>query len=250
MRRSEMKFLSLMVLAMSVSLSQMVFGQTGQMDRELEQLYAGTNINPFDAAASNNLALKFFRQGQYERALKLLLRAQRLAPDRRHIKENAEYLQLLMSQVKNLDVETANSLSRTFESAEIPYVPEPWGQWGSRIVTVDSSSGAERPESSQPSGVNANPFDVDSLIIIADIKINRGDLRGALNDLERAERISPWISGLSARIAQLQAQVPTDIVADIKGVDHISAVSPDPVAEDAPPPAAWSVEEQPSLYLE
>lgn len=250
MGRSDLTLVSALLLNLVAGLGNAAYAQDGKMDRELEQLYSGTNINPFDAAASNNLGLKYFRQGQYERALKLLQRAQRLAPDRLHIRQNAEYLQLLMSQVENLDLETANSLSRTYENKEIPFVPEPWGQWGSRINTATASEPVEGSDNSDPGGASSNPFDVDSLIIIADIKIERGDLRGALTDLERAARISPWTSGLSERISRLQAQLPTGTDPASTGVDYSRTITSDPEVVDVPPPAAWSIEDQPSRYLE
>ena len=250
MSRSDLTLVSALVLVMAAGLGNTAFAQNGRMDRELEQLYSGTNINPFDAAASNNLALKLFRQGQYERALKLLQRAQRLAPERLHIKQNAEYLQLLMSQVENLDEETASSLSRTYENEEIPFVPEPWGQWGRRIDAASGSEPVERSAYSNSSGASSNPFDVDSLMIIADIKIDKGDLRGALTDLKRAARISPWVSGLSERIARLQAQLPTNIDLTSTGVENLRTITADPEVADVPPPAAWTIDDQPRRYLE
>jgi tetratricopeptide (TPR) repeat protein len=236
-------FMSVMVTVPCV----VVFAQTGQMDRELEQLYAGTNINPFDAAASNNLALKLFRQGQYERALKLLRRAQRLAPDRIHIEQNAEYLQLLMSQVRNLDMETISSLNRTYELEEIPFVPEPWGQWGSRISSAD---GTPQLKSQEIGGASSNPFDVDSLLVIADLKIKRGDLRGALTDLLRAKKISPWISGLDDRITRLQSLLPAGIVPQESSTELFTDPAPDSYFDNSPPPAAWPVDKPSRQYLE
>lgn len=248
MTRSEKDFLSLAVcLVLAISLCDKAFAQNGQMDREMEQLYEGTNINPFDAGASNNLALKLFRQGQYERALKLLQRAQRLAPDRIHIKQNAQYLQLLMAQVRNLDLETANSLSRTYEREEIPYVPEPWGSWNNRLGAVaEADIGAPVVDE----GVSTNPFDADSLIIIAGIKSDRGDLRGALSDLRRAQRISPWISGLKNQIARLQAQLPDSDMADSVDIDSFSSIPQTTFVPDAEPPKAWEIDDEPLRYLE
>ena len=62
----------------------------GGFDAELGALYEATALNPFDAVGANNLAMKLVARGDYEKARKLLRRAERLDPSRLEFTRNAE----------------------------------------------------------------------------------------------------------------------------------------------------------------
>lgn len=60
----------------------------GETGKAAESFAAAVNINPFDAVALNNLAVVKAAQGDYQTALMLLERANRLAPGRQDIAGN------------------------------------------------------------------------------------------------------------------------------------------------------------------
>lgn len=175
----------------------------GLLDPELISLYRGTNVNPFDVTATNNLAMKYLRQGRYGSALKLLKRAQSLAPMRGDIEKNIAQLNLLMSQMSSLNMNMTLSYNRTFKDNEVPFVPAPWGLEAKVDEVI--SPGPDSVESQEHGSVN--PFDSQSLIATAAIKIERGELRAALKDLRRARRLSPWMKELDDKIAVLESHV-------------------------------------------
>lgn len=191
---------SIFVCACSIFFATLLPAADGLLAPELIELYRDSNVNPFDVSATNNYAMKLVRQGRYDRALKLLRRAQQLAPGRGDIARNAAQLNMLVSQIERLDLNTSLSLNQSFKDSEVPFIPEPWGQ----DADVDNSVPGT-PDSEQ--GRKVNPFDSQSLVTTASVKLNRGDLRGALRDLLRAKRLSPWMSELDGQIAILESQV-------------------------------------------
>lgn len=208
----------------------------GLLDPELIDLYKGTNINPFDVAATNNFAIKLVRQGHYERGLKLFERAIKLAPGRTDIKRNANHLRLLLAQMENLDLNTALNYNRTFKEQDISFVPAPWGlSADSKIVLKNDIENvvAESVESS-------NPFDAQSLVTIANIKVDRGDYRGALTDLRRARVLSPWLSELDLQITQLESKVSELGTLDSSTRPYLPSNNELDELDNPEPPSAWS----------
>jgi tetratricopeptide (TPR) repeat protein len=61
-------------------------------------LSESVRLNPFDAVALNNLAVNYATQGDYQNAIALLERAQRIAPNRADIVNNLANLRAWMTQ--------------------------------------------------------------------------------------------------------------------------------------------------------
>ena len=61
-------------------------------------LSESVRLNPFDAVALNNLAVNYATQGDYQNAIALLERAQRIAPNRADIVNNLANLRAWMAQ--------------------------------------------------------------------------------------------------------------------------------------------------------
>lgn len=203
----------------------------GLLDPKLINLYRGSNVNPFDVPATNNYAMKLVRQGQYDRALKLLRRAQSLAPERSDIARNAAQLALLMAQLDDLDLSSTLSYSQSFGKNDVPFIPEPWvlGANAEKIVTRTLNVEASREL------LNTNPFDSESLLVTADIKLKRGDMRAALIDLKRARQLNPWMSELDGQIALLESQV------SVLGNDSSNNSRPSTETEDVDSPEPFDV---------
>lgn len=229
--------LSLITICTMSMVSVNVQAIDGLLDPELIQLYQGTNLNPFDVNATNNLALKLISQGKYDRALKLLSRAKQLAPERSDIAKNAAHLSLLIAQMENLDLDTTLTYGKTFRESEVPFVPEPWGATSTGEYESNPS-----PEASIARAVSSsNPFDSQSLLTTAGIKIDRGDYRGALKDLRRAKVLSPWLAELDPQIKQLESRV-SELGQDIPNAEQYSIDRGRfDDFENPEPPSAWQI---------
>lgn len=93
-------------------------------------------VNPFDAAALNNQAVALAAQGDVEKALHLLERANRLSPNRADIQANLTELrnwmnrntpQVLLGQKPGVQAVPANAQSGA--AAKVDLLPEPPPLW-------------------------------------------------------------------------------------------------------------------------
>jgi tetratricopeptide (TPR) repeat protein len=86
-------------------------------------------INPFDAAALNNQAVAYATQGEYDKALQLLERANKISPDRTDIAANLKELRAWLNR-NNPQLSTSQKapIMDTYPQAgNVP--PEPPALW-------------------------------------------------------------------------------------------------------------------------
>lgn len=103
-----------------------------RVDESAHQLEAQTKVNPFDAIALNNEAVKMSRDGNQLDAVQLLLRAHRLAPDNKAIDRNYRELSDWMAK----RTFPSQTLDLGKEPREI--LPEPPPLWGNPATSGDS----------------------------------------------------------------------------------------------------------------
>lgn len=210
-------------------------GERATLDRELSRLYADTGLNPFDAVGANNHAMKLVARGDYERALKLLRRAARLAPGRPDIARNLGHVQRLVEQRTLLSERSRAHLRDSFAPIDVP--PAVAGAW--------TTTRGERPRSVEAATDTAprpldNPFEPTWLVERAALKSRRGEHRAALADLERARTLDPHLSGVDDEIARLQRLLPD-------GGERVRPIPPRPSGAggigdgDSEIPRPWSI---------
>lgn len=85
--------------------------------------------NPFDPVALNNMAVAKAAAGDYQSALEMLQRAQRLAPQRLDIRDNLNQLQSWLQQNHTIAVTSKLPASRFVGSSAATILPEPPPLW-------------------------------------------------------------------------------------------------------------------------
>ncbi|GEM_PF-5719631 len=118
-------------------------GSPLRVDESAHALEAQTKVNPFDATALNNEAVKMSRDGNQLDALQLLLRAHRLAPDDKKIERNFKDLNGWMAK------RTSATQTLDINKSQIPAWPEPPPLWNSP-ANVSASQAPSTKASAAP----------------------------------------------------------------------------------------------------
>lgn len=106
----------------------------GENTAAIENYQEASRINPFDPVALNNLGVARAASGDYQAALDLFARAEKIAPKRQDIAENHRHLQSWMegqlrggsAAYRALDIQTAPS-----NATASMLIPEPPALWQS-----------------------------------------------------------------------------------------------------------------------
>ncbi len=85
--------------------------------------------NPFDPVALNNMAVAKAAAGDYQSALEMLQRAQRLAPQRLDIRDNLNQLQAWLQQNHTIAISSKLPAARSPGSSAATILPEPPPLW-------------------------------------------------------------------------------------------------------------------------
>lgn len=101
--------------------------------------------NPFDPVALNNMAVAKAAAGDYQSALEMLQRAQRLAPQRLDIRDNLNQLQNWLQQNHTIPVASKLPAARPFGSSAATILPEPPPLWAPPATAARSSAPARTP---------------------------------------------------------------------------------------------------------
>ncbi len=100
--------------------------------------------NPFDPVALNNMAVAKAAAGDYQSALDMLQRAQRLAPQRLDIRDNLTQLQNWLQQHHTIPVASKLPAARPLGSSAATILPEPPPLW-SPPASASSSTSSSAP---------------------------------------------------------------------------------------------------------
>jgi tetratricopeptide (TPR) repeat protein len=100
--------------------------------------------NPFDPVALNNMAIAKASAGDYQAALELLNRANRLAPQRVDIRENLKQLQTWLQKNHSVSLNTETKFARNTNNVRNPgnpgstvtVLPEPPALWSAIAAPV------------------------------------------------------------------------------------------------------------------
>ncbi|MES2489861.1 MAG: hypothetical protein V4607_08710 [Pseudomonadota bacterium] len=132
-----MKKISIRYLVASASLAAFPLvamsaseGLSLRADESARQLEAQTKVNPFDAIALNNEAIKMSRDGSQLEAVQLLLRAHRLAPDNKAIERNYRELSDWMAKRTS-----SNQQPLDIDKAPRQVLPEPPPLWSNAAIS-------------------------------------------------------------------------------------------------------------------
>ena len=101
--------------------------------------------NPFDPVALNNMAVAKAAAGDYQSALEMLQRAQRLAPQRLDIRDNLNQLQSWLQQNHTIPVASKLPASRPIGISAATILPEPPLLWAPPATAARSSAPARTP---------------------------------------------------------------------------------------------------------
>lgn len=143
----------------------------GDTARATATLIESVRLNPFDAVALNNLAVNYAAQGDYQNAISLLERAQRIAPSRADIANNLANLKAWLTQdnqfaLGSRGVPQALNLPRSEDiPKELPplwtppnaSVLPPQAQQGSSLIQNASQPNYQQQTIAQPFQSTAQP---------------------------------------------------------------------------------------------